>query len=199
MIKRLLAVCVASLAVIGSSAGAALAEYPPSSGSASVSATTVVVGTSVQFAGSGFKAGSKVTVSVNDAVYATLVAGASSASALGHSTTHFTTAALVRTAAVAPGAPAGPGQAFSVRVTMNRLGMNTLTGSGVDPAGNPRLVTAKVTVTPVAATGTPKASGLPFTGSSVVVPGIIIGLTMMAGGLLLLTTVRSRRVGSARS
>ena len=200
MIKRLLAVCAATIAVLGTSAGAALAEYPPTGGSASVSATTVVVGTSVQFAGAGFKAGSKVTVSVNDAVYATLVAGDSNASALGHSSMHFTTAAYVRTAAaVAPGAPVSAGQTFSVRVTMNRLGMNVITGTGVDPAGAPRVVTAKVTVTPAVVATSTKGSSLPFTGSSVIVPGLIIGVSMMAGGFLLLTTVRSRRVGSARS
>ncbi|MDX6253868.1 MAG: hypothetical protein QOJ11_202 [Frankiales bacterium] len=197
MIRRLLAVFAASIAVLGTSAGAALAQYPPTGSSGSVSATKVVLGTTVDFGGSGFAAGSKVTVSVNDAVYATLVAGASASSALGHSAAHFATAAYVRPAATTT---VGAASAFSIRVTLNKLGLNILTGSGVDPAGNPRVVTAKVTVAPaVAAAGGNKGSNLPFTGSSVVVPGLIIGLTMMAGGFFLLTTVRSRRVGGVRS
>jgi hypothetical protein len=195
VIKRLLAVGAAAIAVVSSSAGAALAEYPPSGGSASVSATTVVVGTPVTFAGSGFAAGAKVTVSVNDAVYATVNAGGSTAAALGRSSMHVTTAAFVQ-----PVAATSAGTSFSISVTMNKLGKNVLTGSGVDPAGNSRLVTANVTVTPaVAAAGSGNPSNLPFTGSSVIVPGLIIGVTMMAGGFLLLTTVRSRRVSSARS
>jgi hypothetical protein len=193
--KRLLAVCAASLAIVGTSAGMASAEYPPAGSSGSVSATTVTVGTTVQFAGNGFKAGSKVTISVDDAVYATVVAGDANATALGRSTSHFATAAYVR-----PVAQVAAAQGFSVRVTMNKLGMNVLTGVGVDPAGGTRTVTAKVTVTPVtAAAGGTKGSNLPFTGSSVIIPGAIVGLAMLAGGFLLLTTVRSRRVGNARS
>jgi hypothetical protein len=192
--KRLLAVGAASIAVLTASSGAAIAQYPPSGSSASVSATTVAIGTSVRFAGSGFAAGSKVTVSVNDAVFATVAAGSSTTSALGRPAMHFNTTAYVRPAAVV-----SAGETFSVLVTLNKVGTNVLTGAGVDPAGNPRTVTAEVTVTPVVAATSDKASNLPFTGSSVIVPGIIIGLTMMAGGFLLLTTVRSRRVGSARS
>jgi hypothetical protein len=196
VIRRLLAVGAAAIAVVASTSGAALAQYPPSGSSGSVSATTVPLGTTVTFAGSGFAAGGKVTVAVDDAVYATVEAGGagSTSEGLGRSSMHVTTAAFVQ-----PVAAVSAGEAFSVVVTMNKLGLNVLTGSGVDPAGNPRTVTAKVTVTPaVAATGGSK-SDLPFTGSSVIVPGLIIGLTLMAGGFLLLTTVRSRRVGSARS
>ena len=199
MIKRLLAVTAVSVAVVSSAAGAALAEYPPAGSSASVSATTVPIGHTIEFAGSDFKAGSKVTVSVNDAVYATLTTGGPETAAFRSSTTmHVTNAAFVEPAAQAT---VTKGSSFSVRVTMNKLGMNVLTGSGVDPAGNPRLVTAKVTVTPIVATKTTTASGssLPFTGSSVIIPGAIIGLTMMGGGFLLLTTVRSRRVGGVHS
>ncbi|MDX6202212.1 MAG: hypothetical protein QOJ83_1712 [Frankiales bacterium] len=194
--RRLLAVVAASIAVIGTSAGAALAQYPPSTSSGSVSATTVALGNSVQFAGSGFAAGSKVTVSVNDAVYATLVAGASTSSALGSSTAHVSTVAYVRPVA---STTVGAASTFSIRVTLNKVGLNVLTGSGVDPAGNPRVVTADVTVAAAVAAPASESSSLPFTGSSVIIPGLIIGLTMMAGGFLLLTTVRSRRVGGVRS
>jgi hypothetical protein len=194
--RRLLAVVAASIAVIGTSAGAALAQYPPSTSSGSVSATTVALGNSVQFAGSGFAAGSKVTVSVNDAVYATLVAGASTSSALGRSTAHISTVAYVRPAA---STTVGAASTFSIRVTLNKVGLNVLTGSGVDPAGDPRVVTADVTVAAAVAAPASESSSLPFTGSSVIIPGLIIGLTMMAGGFLLLTTVRSRRVGGVRS
>jgi hypothetical protein len=175
------------------SSGAALAQYPPTSSSGSVSATTVTLGKSVTFAGSDFAAGSNVTVSVNDAVFATVVADGA-AEGLGRSSMHVSTAAFVR-----PAALVSAGEKFSVVVTLNKLGVNVLTGSGVDPAGNPRTVTAKVTVTAAVAAAGGSKSDLPFTGSSVIVPGLIIGLTLMAGGFLLLTTVRSRRVGSARS
>ncbi|MDX6213150.1 MAG: hypothetical protein QOF82_2237, partial [Frankiales bacterium] len=56
-----------------------------------------------------------------------------------------------------------------------------------------------VTVAAAVAAPASESSSLPFTGSSVIIPGLIIGLTMMAGGFLLLTTVRSRRVGGVRS
>jgi hypothetical protein len=156
----------------------------------------VTLGNSVQFAGSGFAAGSKVTVSVNDAVYATLVAGASTSSALGSSTAHVSTVAYVRPVA---STTVGAASTFSIRVTLNKVGLNVLTGTGVDPAGNPRVVTADVTVAAAVAAPASESSSLPFTGSSVIIPGLIIGLTMMAGGFLLLTTVRSRRVGGVRS
>jgi hypothetical protein len=188
-----------AMAVTGASASAALAQYPPAAGSGAVSATTVPLGDQVDFSGDGFAAGSKVVITVNDAVYATVSAAAPTSSALGlRSSVHFSTAAYVRPVAQQTAASTG---SFSVTVTMNKLGKNSLVGSGVDAAGAPRLVTAIVTVTPVVAgvKTTSSGSSLPFTGSSVIIPGAIIGLTMMAGGFVLLTSVRSRRAGSARS
>ena len=192
MIKRFLAVMAATVAVLAASGGAALAQYPPTSGTGAVSATTITVGGFVDFSGGGFAPGSDVTVSVNTAVYATVVASGASSSALGGSSAHFVTAAFAQPAAATSSA------SFKVRITMDKVGTYTLTGAGVGPAGNAHVVTATVTVIPAAATKATNDSTLPFTGSSVLVPGLIIGLTMVAGGFVLLTSVRSRKA-TARS
>ena len=200
MIKRFLAVMAASAAMLGSSAGAALAQYPPAAHGGAVSATSVGPGGHVQFSGGGFRSGSRVRVSVNNSPYTSAVAGGRSPSALGSGAArHMSTAAYTTSTIVA--AAASPAS-FSVDVTLSKLGSNLLTGAGVAPDGTARVVTATVVVAKGSvtetATGTnaaPSGSSLPFTGSSVVVPGLIIGLSMLAGGFLLLTTVRSRRAG----
>jgi hypothetical protein len=189
--KRFLAVMAATAAVLGASAGAALAEYPPTTQTGAVSSTTIVVGGHVDFAGGGFGLGSKVTILVNTAVYATVTASGASSSALGTSSAHFATAAFARPVAQSTAAVAS----FKVRVTLDKLGKFTLTGQGVDASGAPRLVKATVLVIPATAKQS-SGSTLPFTGSAVLVPGLIIGLTMMAGGFVLLTSVRSRRAGA---
>jgi hypothetical protein len=195
MIRRVLAVLAASIVVSGATATAALAEYPPTSGAGSVSATTLQAGDDVTFSGGGFKLGSKVTISVDDAVDSTVVAGITTASFDRSAQVHIGNAAFVRNAAATPASGA-----FSTTVVLQTAGVHVLSAAGVAPTGAPRVVTAKVTVmkdpgTPVTASG----SGLPFTGSSVVVPGLVVGLAMVGGGFLLLTTVRSRRAGQARS
>ncbi len=193
MIKRFLAVMAATVAVLAASGGAALAQYPPTYGTGAVSSTTIVVGGFVDFSGGGFAPGSDVTVSIDSAVYATVVANGASSSALGSSKAHFATAAYAQPAASTNAA------SFKIRITMEKVGEYTLTGAGVDPAGIPHVVTADVTVIPAAAaTKATDDSSLPFTGSSVLVPGLIIGLTMVAGGFVLLTSVRSRKA-TARS
>lgn len=193
MIKRLLAAVAASVAVVGASAGAALAEYPPTSSGGTVSATLVAPGDHVDFAGDGFASGSKVTVSVNHALYSTVVAGGAAEGVEGDRIgTHFVTSAYVRpAAAVAATASAS----FSARITLSRLGKNVLLGTGVDPAGRPRAVDATVMVEADTVTAA-KGSDLPFTGSAVIIPGAIVGLTMLGGGFLMLTTVRSRKAGA---
>ena len=197
MIRRVLAVLAASIAVSGATASAALAQYPPSGAGASVSATVVTDGGHVTFTGGGFKPGSQVNVAVNGAVYTTTTANTIQTAALGSSTSvHFSNAAYVRNVAVAAPQTAS----FSVQVTLQKLGSNVLTGTGVDPLGNDRVVSAKVTVTKAAGTPAPSSgSSLPFTGSSVLLPGLVVGIAMMGGGFLLLTSVRSRRAGQARS
>jgi hypothetical protein len=191
VIKRFLAVMAATTAMLGAGAGAALADYPPTIQDGAVSATTVVPGGQVDFSGDGFADGSKVVVSVNKAVYATVTAGSSTA--LGsRSSMHVTTAAFVRNASVA--AAAVPSASFSVKVTLQTAGANVLTGSGVAPDGSPLMVTATVMVAGEAVES--KASGLPFTGSAVIIPGVIVGAVMLAGGFLMLTTVRSRKAGA---
>lgn len=196
MLRRFLAVVVASVAVLGTSAGAALAQYPPTTGSGAVSATTVVIGNTVNFSGGGFAAGSHVTVTVNGALYATVTASGPASSALsGPSKAHFATAAFARPAAAA----AANSASFSLTISMNKLGLATLVAAGTDPLGAPRTVKALVTVVPAAvapATEASSGSSLPFTGSNVLVPGAIIGFAMLAGGFLLLTSVRSRRAGA---
>jgi hypothetical protein len=196
MIRRVLAVLAASVVVSGATATAALAEYPPTSGSGSVSATTLQAGGDVTFSGGGFKAGSKVTISVDDAVYSTVVADVTATASLDRSAqVHIGNAAFVRNAA-ATAASAG----FTTSVTVQTAGAHVLTGSGIAPSGAARVVTAKVTVAKAPGTPTTTAgSSLPFTGSSVVISGLVVGLAMMGGGFLLLTTVRSRRAGQARS
>ena len=191
MIKRFLAVMAATTAVLGAGAGAALADYPPDMQAGAVSATTVVPGGQVDFGGDGFADGSKVVVSVNKAVYTTVTAGTSSA--LGSRTSmHVTTAAFVRSASVARSGR--PSASFSVKVTLQTDGSNVLTGAGVAPDGSPHFVTATVMVAGEAVES--KASGLPFTGSAVIIPGVIVGAVMLAGGFLMLTTVRSRKAGA---
>jgi hypothetical protein len=193
VIKRFLAVLAASMAVLGAGAGAAFADYPPDMQAGSLSATSVAPGGQVSFGGDGFAEGSKVVVSVNKAVYATVTAAASSA--LGSRTQlHVTTAAFVRPAAfVAGGVPTA---SFAVQVTLQEPGANVLTGAGVAPDGSPHVVIATVTVAGEAEVAKPTASGLPFTGSAVIIPGVIIGAAMLAGGFLLLTSVRSRKAGA---
>ena len=133
MIKRFLAVMAATTAVLGAGAGAALADYPPAMQAGAVSATTVVPGGQVDFTGDGFADGSKVVVSVNKAVYATVTAGTSSA--LGSRTSmHISTAAFARNASVV--AAAVPSASFSVKVTLQTVGANVLTGTGVAPDGS---------------------------------------------------------------
>ena len=197
VIKRFLAVMAASIAVVGGSAGAALADYPPAMQAGAVSATTIAPGGQVDFAGDGFAAGSKVVVAVNKAVYATVVAGSTVASSSFGSRTamHFQATAF-RSVALPATAPAAA--SFSVKVTLQTAGSNVLTGSGVAPDGSPHVVTATVVVDGAAAAVTTEssASGLPFTGSDVIIPGVIIGAAMMAGGFLLLTTVKSRKAGA---
>ncbi|BEP12777.1 hypothetical protein acdb102_10880 [Acidothermaceae bacterium B102] len=197
MIKRFLAVMAASVAIVGGSAGAALADYPPAMQAGAVSATTVAPGGQVDFAGDGFAAGSKVVVSVNKAVYATVVAGSTVAnSALGSRTAvHFQNAAF-RSVALPAATPAAA--SFSVKVTLQAAGSNVLVGAGVAPDGSPHVVTATVVVdgTATAVEAASPASGLPFTGSDVIIPGVIIGAAMMAGGFLLLTTVKARKAGA---
>src|SRR4051812_44547941 len=176
MLRRFLAVMAAAAAIFGASTGAALAEYPPNSSSGEVSSTTIVVGSYVDFSGGGFAFGSPVTVSVDSALYATVTASGP-ATALGRSSsTHFATAAFVQPAAAQTAA------SFSIRITMQKVGYFTLTGAGVDPAGNTRTVTSHVTVV-AKATTQPTSSGstLPFTGSSALIPGLLIGVTMLAG------------------
>ena len=191
MIKRFLAVLAATMAVGGAGAGAALADYPPTMQAGAVSATTVVPGGQVDFSGDGFADGSKVVVSVNKAVYATVTAGTSTS--MGSRTAlHVTTAAFVRNASVV--AAAAPSASFSVKVTLQAAGANVLTGTGIAPDGSPLMVTATVMVAGEAVKSS--ASGLPFTGSAVIIPGVIVGAVMVAGGFLMLTTVRSRKAGA---
>jgi hypothetical protein len=196
MIRRVLAVLAASIAVTGATASAALAEYPPTGAGGAVSATTVAPGGHVEFSGGGFKSGSKVTIAVNDAVYATDVANQVETTAFTPGSLHLSNAAYARPAAATVDATSS----FSVEVTLDTVGTNVLTGTGVDATGAERVVSAKVVV--AKATGTPavtSGSSLPFTGSSVVLPGAIVGLAMLGGGFLLLTSVRSRRAGGASS
>jgi hypothetical protein len=197
MIRRVLAVLAASIAVTGATASAALAEYPPTGAGGAVSATTVAPGGHVEFSGGGFKSGSKVTIAVNDAVYATDVANQVETTAFTPGSLHLSNAAYARPAAAAR---VDATSSFSVEVTLDTVGTNVLTGTGVDATGAERVVSAKVVV--AKATGTPavtSGSSLPFTGSSVVLPGAIVGLAMLGGGFLLLTSVRSRRAGGASS
>jgi hypothetical protein len=192
VIKRFLAAWAASMVVLGAGAGSALADYPPAMQAGAVSATTVVPGGQVSFGGGGFRSGSKVVVKVNKVMYATVSAGAPQA--LGaRSAMHVTTATFVRSSAVVAAAPASG--SFAVQVTLQDLGANVLTGAGVAPDGTLHVVTATVTVAGEAV-AKPAASGLPFTGSAVIIPGVIIGAAMLAGGFFLLTTVRSRKAGA---
>src|SRR3954447_21328090 len=191
MIRRFLAVIAAAGALLGASTGAALAEYPPSSGSGAVSSTTIVVGGHVDFSGSGFAFGSPVTVSIDSAVYGTVTANGPSSAALGRSSSaHVANAAFAQ-----PAAASTTSASFTIRITMQKVGEFTLTGSGVAPNGGARVVTAHVTVVPKAAVAG-SSSSLPFTGSSALIPGLLIGVTMLAGGFVLLTSVRSRKAGS---
>lgn len=194
VIKRFLAVSAAAVAVLAAGAGPALADYPPAMQAGAVSATTIVVGQSVDFGGGGFAGGSKVVVSVNKAVYATVVADGSSPSAFGlHFSSHVSTVAYARPVAFT--AAAATGSSFKLKVTLQTLGSVALVGSGVAPDGTAHMVTAKVLVV-AAPAAKPTASGLPFTGSAVLIPGVIVGAVMLAGGFLMLTTVRSRKAGA---
>src|SRR3954447_4232805 len=149
MIRRVLAVLAAGIVMSGATATAALAEYPPTGSSGEVSATTVEIGTHVTFSGGGFKAGSSVTIRIDDAVYSTVSADQTETAGLSRSTAvHIGNAAYVRNAAATTATGA-----FSTVITMQTLGVKVLTGTGVGPAGGSRVVTAKVTV--VKAPGTP--------------------------------------------
>ena len=197
VIKRFLAVVAVSVAVLGAGAGSALADYPPAMQAGSLSATSVAPGGSVKFGGTGFADGSDVVVSDNKVELSTVVASAAvvtTPSAFGSRTSlHFSNAAFVRPAALSG---QGDTASFTVSVTLQTAGSHVLTGAGIAPDGTVHVVTATVTVAGDAETAAkPTASGLPFTGSEVIIPGVIVGAAMLAGGFLLLTTVRSRKAG----
>lgn len=71
------------------------------------------------------------------------------------------------------------------------------TGTGAD--GNPASVTQTITVPPITSlcSGSTNSAGtLPFTGSNIIIPGVIIGVVLIGAGTAM-TVVRRRREGSA--
>lgn len=66
MVRRLAAVMAVLAAAVFVSAGAASAEYTPTTSTGTVSSATVSAGGSVNFCGGGFAPSSKISISVND-------------------------------------------------------------------------------------------------------------------------------------
>ena len=73
---------------------------------------------------------------------------------------------------------------FCITLTLEEAGTHVLSGTGINDFGEPRTVTATVTVA---------AGGLPATGSDTILPAIGVGLGLVTFGTFLLYAVRRRR------
>jgi LPXTG-motif cell wall-anchored protein len=74
---------------------------------------------------------------------------------------------------------------FCTTLTLTGAGTHVLAGTGTAAGGGQRVVTATVTVV--------SAAGLPRTGSGNTIPGVMIGLSLVAGGLAALYAAQRRR------
>jgi hyaluronoglucosaminidase len=158
---------LASIALAAPTSAAAEPTYPPSVGGLTVSATTVAPGGSVTVTGSGFMAGSTVTVTVTNGgvVVASFTVTANSAGVV------------------------------SASLALTASGTNTITLTGVDPNGAARVLVSTVFVVPSAASGS--GSGLPNTGASIGTPLALGGVLILSGAGVVLATRRRRRRGTA--
>lgn len=100
--------------------------------------------------------------------------------------------------------------AFSVGVTLTQVGTNVIAASGVDPAGNPRVLTTTVIVTAAGGVGgdgsgsgsgsggdASGVGGLPDTGADLKLPIALGSVLLLLGGGAALLGRRRKRTGAA--
>src|SRR6266550_7197281 len=173
-IRRLLA--GAALGVIASAlapvAAGAQPIYPPQTGGLTVSATSVVAGSAVSVSGTGFAPASSVTVTVVVQDFGVVRSFTTKADSAGN---------------------------VATSVLLSVAGTATVTMSGADPDGVPRLLTSTVFVAsppsaagPPGQAGPPSKAGLPNTGANVLSP-LVIGGVLVLGGAGAIVAARRRR------
>jgi hypothetical protein len=161
-------------------------DYPPPAVSVPPKA---VAGAPVAFTGTGFKANSSVTISV------TYGSSNSPASYKVAEKGQLVLAGLRVPQAVVNTVTTDGAGAFATSVTLTQAGTATITGSGVDPAGVAKSVSATVVV---AASGSSNSSSqLPVTGQDGGVLGkqvaLGVGVVLLGAFLIGLTVVWRRR------
>lgn len=195
--------------VIGAAAPMTAADAVPSyptdeTGGLTVSATVVTVGSAVTASGDGYAADTLVTISSSTATqgFAPLTGGLGSFRAAN--------AGAQRLAAAAAGVTTDGSGAFSTSVTLNTLGLATITASGLNSSGGTRTLIATVEVVAEGGgvgggagsgagsegSGVGGTGSLPNTGASVLLP-VTIGGILLLGGVGLVTVVRRRKHGDA--
>lgn len=166
--KTLALLAAASAALLLAVAAPAGAQpYTPGAGSLTLSTSSSPPGGPVTATGSGFAAGTTVTLTI-----------ASTPQTIGTTV-----------------ANSGGGIQATVTIPSNiPAGGHTISATGLDPAGATLVLSAPITVTGAAAA--PSSSGLAFTGTNALRFGGIALVLLLAGGGLVLVT-RRRRVSSA--
>ncbi len=144
----------AAVAVLASQAGAFAVQYPPSSGTLTVSGSTVAAGGSVTISGSGCAAGGAVALQFD-----TSSAGSTTASGTGS----FSASVTV---------PSG-----------TSAGSHTITATCNDPTGAARVLSASVTVTsagtaPLPRTGSGSSVPLALVGGALLLVGAVLAMAM---------------------
>lgn len=86
-------------------------------------------------------------------------------------------------------APVGSDGCFSLTYTLKVLGVHVFRVTGVDPSGAALVRDITVSVS--------AASPLAFTGSNVILPGLVVGAGLLAVGSVLVVATRRRRGGAA--
>jgi LPXTG-motif cell wall-anchored protein len=182
----------------------AVPSYPTDeTGGLTVSATVVAVGSAVTVSGDGYAADTLVTISSST----TTEGFAPPTGGLG--SFRPATAGVQRLAAAAAGVTTDGSGAFSTSVTLNTLGLATITATGLNSSGGTRTLIATVEVVAAGSgvggggsgagsdgSGIGGAGSLPDTGASVLLPVTIGGILLLAG-VGLVTAVRRRKRGDA--
>jgi hypothetical protein len=185
--RKFISALVVTAGLMLFSAPAFAQEYPPTTGGLTVSESTVSPGESFTVSGDGAEPGATVTFTLKR-----------SSSALGGTQTVAASPQLVRlVAAVRPQAQSSVSLGSTTANAEGEYSATLTIPTSTDPgvytltASSGGEVLAVVTIRVAAASG---VGDLPFTGGNVL-PGLAIGATLIvAGGLLLLSLKRRRRV-----
>jgi hypothetical protein len=184
---RILVLALTALGAAIAVPTAANADYAPP---AVTVPPTAVAGTPVQFSGTGFKANSPVTISV------TYSSSNSTAAYHVAEKGQVVLAGLHAPRAVVNTVTTDGAGSFATPVTLTQAGTATITGSGVDPTGAAKSVSATVVVA-AAAAAAGNGSQLAVTGQNGQLLGtqvaVGVGAVLLGAAMVWLTIVWRRR------